>query len=150
MSGFGTCTIGQTPFGYGDPTEVSAPIDNLQADTARYLNPLTKDWQIDSDTGEYARMPAIRQRVLLALTTIKGSAMGLPDFGVELPKVMDAAFDRRVAASVRLALYQLSDVEKVIRIDGVEVERTTIRATVTVSYTDLTTGQPDSVSTTAS
>ena len=108
----------------------------------RYINPGTRDYQIDPDTGDFARMPAVRQRMLILALTVRGSSSVLPNMGVRLPKIMNEAFERRVAAEVRAAARQMTDVEKVARIRDVLVERTgTGRAEITIVYDDLTTGQ---------
>lgn len=88
-------------------------------------------------------MPAVRQRVLLTLLTRKGSSTVLRDWGVRMPRVMGNTFERDVEASVREALRQMVEVEKVMQINSILVERGQMRCKVTVVYMDLTTRRQD-------
>jgi hypothetical protein len=90
-------------------------------------------------------MPPIRQRVLYALGQEKGSAIFLPDDGVDYPDKIDDRFDAKVDRTVRLSLDRMVRVEKVIRIDSIQVEVSGSRARPIVEYTDLTTGERDTV-----
>lgn len=144
MSGFGLLPAGLGPFGFGVPPEAALPPDGPSG--SRYINPATKDYEQDPDTLQLKQMPALRQRVLIAMTMRKGSAVTLPDLGVAFPTKMGTAFEAEVTASVRAALRQLTDIERVLRINAIAVERgASGRARVTLSYTDLTTGNTDQV-----
>ena len=134
-----------TPFGLGTPIPTGDPPDG--ASGTRYLNPATRDYQVDTTTGQLAQMPSIRQRVLLALLTVRGSSTASPGFGIVAPRKMGEQFDVEMKQAVRSALKQLTDVEKVVRIDGIIVERgARSRSRTTVIFTDLITGEGDSVS----
>ena len=57
-------------------------------------------------------------------------------------------FQAEVEKSVRAGLRHLTDTQKVIRIDSIAALRGAGgRAQITISFTDLTTGKPDKVST---
>lgn len=135
--GFGTSAMGLFAFGSGTPL----PADELsdKVPNARYIGINNGDFQALED-GSLADMPPVRQRVIIALATEKGSAAGLEWLGMTLPKKIDASFETAARNAVRLALYQMIEVEKVLRLDAVIVEkRTQGRVVLTVSYTDLTT-----------
>lgn len=126
---------------------MTAPIPPvLRPAGARYVNPRTGDYEVLS-TGELARMPVVRQRVLLAVTTLLGSSSVVPGFGAQIPRKIDATWERRARNSIRLALSQLADVERVIRIDTILFAETNTvgRRQITISYTDLVTTENDAV-----
>lgn len=133
------------PFGTGTPTTSAAP----PAATAgsRYLNPATKDYEIDASTGQLAQMPPLRQRVLIAVTTDIGSAATLTELGRIRPRKMAPTFEAEVIASIRKACRQMTDIERVMRIDAITIERgASGRYRPTLSYTDITNGETDLVS----
>jgi len=142
--GFGLSPYGfGTPYGLGTPVTAEAPPDGPAG--SRYLNPASRDYEQGPD-GQLAQMPPVRQRVLIALLTIQGSSTALPQLGVRAPARMGTTFENEMRAAVRTALAQLIDVEKLIRIDAIKVERgNSGRARVTVSYTNLTDGTDDTV-----
>jgi hypothetical protein len=110
---------------------------------SRYLNPATGDYQIDPTTEHFAQMPKTRQRVLLALLTRRNSS-AVDNFGKRAAKRMGETFEVEERAHVAEALHHLTEVEKVIRVNRVDVERGTGgRARTTVHYTDLVSGEPD-------
>ena len=89
-------------------------------------------------------MPPLRQRVLITLTTEQGSVPTQPTFGIRRPKKMGDSFEAEMKSAVRVALQQLTDVEKVMRIDQILVRKGIGgRSETTVVYTDMTTGVPD-------
>lgn len=91
-------------------------------------------------------MPHVRQRVLIAVLTLQGSSTALPKFGTRLPRKMGDTFEAEVSNSVKAALRQMTDVERVMKIDGLKVERGSGgRAQITISYTDLERNLQDSV-----
>lgn len=144
MSGFGTAPMGSAPFGYGYGDEGVEPPDGAAG--SRYINPASGQYEQDPGTRQLKQMPALRQRVLLKLRTIKGSSTVLPNLGIVLPRKIDQTFDAKVASGLRVAFRQETDVEKIMRIDGIAVRRlNTGRVEITLSYTDLTTGEADSV-----
>ena len=121
MPGFGTAPFGTVGAGLGVPVSASAPPDGPAG--CRFLSPITKDYEVDSTTGQLKQMPAVRQRVLILLTTAIGSASTQPDIGVRWPRKMGDRFEGQVRNAVAAALYQLTTVEKVIRIVRVIVEK---------------------------
>lgn len=134
------------PFEVG-PVSAEEPPTRPPPD-ARAINPITGDYALDTD-GEFLAMPVVRQRVVLALMTARRSMWQLDDFGngfISIRKV-GTSYEAQVKSSVRLALRQLVDVEKVVRIEDVKVERiNTGRTQITVSYIDLTVNEPDTAS----
>lgn len=145
MAGFGTMAFGTGPFGLGTPTTSTAPPDPSGAGS-RYINPATRDYQQDSTTLQLAQMPGLRQRVLLAVMTLRTSSTALPTFGISIPRKVTPSFVAEVQASVRASLRQMTEVERVIRIDGITVEiGASGRQRVTISYTDTSAGVPDAV-----
>jgi phage baseplate assembly protein W len=143
--GFGTSAYGLSPFGYGTPTAAGI-VPTAGAAGVRWLNSGSRDFEQDPDTLQLKQMPALRQRVLLKLLTTKGSVKINPGFGVGLPRKMGTGFEREMADAVKVAFEQETQIEKVMRLDAVEVVKLSSgRAQITVSYTDLTTGEEDEV-----
>lgn len=135
--GFGTMGLGYYSFGGGLPTTGSAPPTNTQA--SRYLDPVTRDYEFNSATANFTRMTPIRQRVQLALSTIQGSSTTQPEWGIKLPTKITERFPAEARAAVRAALSRLTDVEKVVRLERIDVETHHMRSRITVYYIDLTT-----------
>jgi phage baseplate assembly protein W len=144
MVGFGGFPIGSTPFGAGTPVDAIAPPEN-KPERARFLNPITGDYEVDDD-GEYKRMPIVRQRVLLRLGTLRGSSTVLPNFGLRLPERIDARYKQGAEEAIRVALADMITNReiKIVRIDTT-IGNPTGRVEHTVVYTDLTTGNSDTV-----
>lgn len=117
--GFGTSPAGAFPFGFGAEEEVATPTSPTAF--SRQIDPATKDYAIEN--GAFKRMPPLRQRVVLALSTLRLSSTVLRDWGVGVPRKMGSAAEAEVDASVRLALRQLAEVERAIVIDSVTTER---------------------------
>lgn len=138
MAGFGSAPGGTSPFGLGTPAAAVVPPNGPSG--SRYIDPIVRDYAVDPVTGHFKQMPGTRQRVLLALMTIRNSS-GIPGFGVRMPTRMGDAFENQAKQAVRQALRHMSEIEKSIRIDDIVVERGLGgRARVTVVFTDLVTG----------
>ncbi len=146
MTGFGLMRGGLTPFGLGTPSTGAATPTGAAG--SRYLDPITRDYGVDSATGQFKQMPGVRQRVEITVLTTKRSSTGQPLFGVELPARMDEHFEADSRASIAAALRQLIEIEKVMRLDApIKVEKGNGgRARFTISFTDLTTGQSQTIS----
>lgn len=134
--------VGSTPFGMSTP--VAAPAAATQGPAlSRYINPGSGDYEIDDTVGQFASMPSLRQRVLLVLNTDFGTSTALPELGINRPKKITEAFVAQTLAAVRRAFYRLTDVERVMRIEDVQiVKQTTGRVQITVVYRDLTVASP--------
>jgi hypothetical protein len=146
MAGFGTMSAGLGPFGLGSPASASLPPEGAAG--CRWINPVTRSYEQDEDTRQFKQMPSVRQRVYLAIATLLGSSSTLTTQGIRLPQKMGDSYEGEVKAAVALALRQMTDIEKVLRIDGVTVLKGRgQRSRTTVSFTDLTTGKADRVST---
>ncbi len=137
--GFGTSPVGGFPVGFSSPTTATAP-----ATPTRYVRAIgvdTKDYAIDA-TGAFARTSPVRQRVVLALCTMIESSNVQRDWGISRPPKMGRNFEAQVEAAVRKAMWQLVDVEKLVAIESVTVERGSGgRARATMLFRDLTTDQ---------
>lgn len=142
MAGFGQTAMGLKPFGFGTP--VAAPAAASGSWGVRWLDPVSRNFEIDPTTGQYKQMPEIRHRVFLMLAETFGSSTVRPTDGLKRPEKMGDGFERLQEAAVRRALFQLTDVENLIRIDAVIVTRVNNqRAHTIVQWTDLTTEEPD-------
>ncbi len=143
MSGVGLSSFGLSPYGTGTPVEGEAPPTGTAG--SRYINPATRDYQQDPITKQLAQMPGVRQRVLLAVLTLANSSTVYKG-GIRQPRKMGTFFRAEMTQAVRATLRILTDVEKVIRIDSITVERGSGgRSRTTIEYTDLTTGASDTV-----
>ncbi len=144
-AGIGMQAAGTSLAGLGVPATIVAVPEPSTG--SRYLNPVTRDWEVDPATSQMAQMPSVRQRVLIALLTDRGSATASPGLGVRYPDKIGKAFEAEVRHSVRSALAHLTlEDDPVIRIDQIKVERLwTGRILVTLTFTDLETGAPDQV-----
>jgi hypothetical protein len=140
MAGFGTAPIGTSPFGIGTPVSADPP-PSTSAEQGSFLDYRTRDYELDEE-GEFKRMPITRQRVLMLLSTELDSATALPGVGVSLPKRIDKRFPQIAEQNIRLALAPIGDD---IRIDAVTPRTQGGRADILVAYTDLTTGNSDTV-----
>lgn len=141
MAGFGAMPFGGGPFGLATPP---APAEaTTGGGGSRFIDPTSKDYGVDSATGQYAQMPPTRQQVLIALTTLFNSS-GVTNFGVRLPKRMGDTFEAECKSAVASALRHLTEIQKVIRVDLVKIDKGAGgRARITVQWFDLVTGQRD-------
>lgn len=131
--------VGSTPFGMSTP--IAAPAAATQGPAlSRYIDPGSGDYVIDASIGQFGSMPSLRQRVLLVMNTELGSALAVPDLGIPRPKKIDETYIATTRAAVRRAFYRLTDVERAMRIQSIDIEkRTNGRVQVTLVYRDLTT-----------
>lgn len=134
--------VGSTPFGYATP--VAAPLAATQGPAlSRYIDPGTGDYLIDEQIGQFASMPSLRQRVLLIINTEFGSSSALPTLGVRRPAKIDESFVRTTQSAIYEAFYRLTNVERIMRIEDVIVEKhSSGRIAITLVYTDLTVFSP--------
>lgn len=139
MSGLGGSSVGSMPFGSGTPVDASAPPESPLS-VARFLNPVTKDYEL-ADDGEYRGMPTVRHRALMLLSTTLTSATGIPEAGLQLPLRIDGRYPQKAAEKIRLALDPLISANE-LRIDRIDTDTSLGRAEHIVSFTDLTTGNP--------
>lgn len=142
MTGLGTMALGTGPLGIGDPTEADEHPDAAQS-LSTWVSPATKQYEINSTTGALAEVPPVRGRMLYCLTQKLGSSALLPDDGINYPTRVDETYDNKVRAAIRAATRQLTDVEKVARIDEIIIEERGRRSRGLVRFTDLTTGLKD-------
>lgn len=126
------------PFGAGAPSTVTAPpvVPDL---TAAFVDPVPRDYQLTADS-ETARMPSVRQQMLIALTTVKGSMTALPSFGISLPRKIDENVGRLVKIAVLAATKHITDPGRA-RIDDVLTQHPNSGLLrITVIYEDLVDG----------
>jgi len=141
VAGLGAFQLGSTPFGDGTPVAILAPPDDLP-ELANFIDPRTGDYVVNED-GSYQRMPLNRQRVMMLVSTKLGSAAPEPTVGLKLPDKIDQSFPQRVREAVLEALLPIGDD---IRIDAVTTNVIgTGRADITIEFTDLTTGNSDTL-----
>lgn len=145
--GFGTAAFGTSPFGIGTPATVAAA--PAPSAGSRYINPVSRDYEIAASTGQQAQMPRARQQVLLALMTVYGTSTAVPDFGLRAPRKIGTNFKAQTKAAARYALRHLTREDApIIRIQSIAVDVVgTGRAVLTVSFFDIKTGQPDTART---
>lgn len=144
MAGFGTMPFGLGPFGIGTPATGTAPPTGAAG--SRYIDPRSGDFLQDSTSKQLGQMPPVRQRVLLAIATLRKSSTALPPFGIVLPRKVSSTYEAELEASIRSSLRQMTEVEKVLRIDSIVIERGSLgRTQFTLAYTDITTGESDRV-----
>src|SRR5690348_11993238 len=143
MAGFGVAPLGTSPFGVGTPASAVEPPDGPAG--SRFINPTTRDYEVDETTGQFKQMPATRQRVLLAVLTLRDSS-GIPGFGTRLPPRMGDDFENRTRNEINRALRHMVEVEKVLLVTDIKIERGMGgRARITISFRDLVAGETDSV-----
>ena len=144
MPGFGLLPVGHGPFGIGTP--LSADPIPVGAAGSRFIDPQTGDYAQDVLTRQFQQMPPLRQRVLLALRTLVTTSTAVPSFGIKLPRKMGTTYQAEVVNAVNVAVNHLVSIEKVMRVDSIDVIKGSGgRSLITVSYTDLTTGEESEV-----
>lgn len=138
--GLGTSPAGASPLGFGAADEVAAP--PTPTAYSREIDQATSDYSIDATTGNFKRMTATRQRVLLALRTVWRSSTAQTGWGLRRPSKMGASYEAEADAAVRAALYQLTDIDRAIEIISVTIERGSGgRGRATVYWRDTTTNE---------
>lgn len=134
MSGAGLIAAGIGPFGIGTPAYATTP-PLPTAGQPIYIDSARGDYQVDPATGELARMPLTRQRVLLAIATSRGSSTVEPDMGIETPTKIDRHFSARMSSSYQRALRRLT-ADGSVRIDDTQAKTSGSRAMPVLSFTD--------------
>jgi len=134
--------VGSTPFGMATP--VAAPSAATQGPAlSRYINSGSGDYEINAYVGQFAEMPTLRQRVLLILNTEFGSSSALPTLGIRRPAKITESFVAETTAAVRRAFYLLTDVERVMLILDIYIQKQSSgRVAIVVEYQDLTVDNP--------
>lgn len=144
MPGLGLAPAGFFALGFGQDEEILGPPEDPIVG-ATFINPRTRDY-VAQDDGSYQRMPVMRHRVLMLLMTELGSAVNVDNqeaIGLRLPQKITPSFQQEVDQAVRAALLPIGNE---IRIDAVTtIVLPTGKVDITVSYTDLTTGNSDTV-----
>lgn len=137
--GLGISPCGGFPLGFGEPTAAGAPPTLTQC--SREIDPATKDYSINASTKGFSRMTGTRQRVVLAITTAFQSSTVQRTWGIRTAPKMGWSFEQEQEASIREALRQMAEVERVIAIESITIERGSGgRSRATISWRDLTTG----------
>ncbi len=146
MAGFGFTPMATGPFGIGTPAEAPAPTTGTVG--IRWINPATRDYEVDVATGNLKQMPGVRQQVMLAISTIQGTATPNPRFGVVLPNKMANTFESECKNACRSALRHLTTTDPpLIQINSILVTKgRNSRAEILIDYTDLSTGERDTAS----
>lgn len=138
MSGWIGSSFAVTPFGVGTPIDATAP--PVERPTGvRYLNPVTRDYEVDNE-GEMRRMPAVRQRILIAVTQLLKSSSVEPNRGIRMPGKIGKDFTERARAAVIAATAEIVALGHAT-IDAVQVLVPQVgRAVIVITFTDLTAG----------
>lgn len=108
-NGYGTSPFGTSPFGFWQPARRTP--SNRTVVNARQLDPITRAPVIVD--GKFVEDSPVRQRVLLAMQTTKGSIPGLESWGNNLKAVthVDENFASNVQAYIREALKPIQEIE---------------------------------------
>lgn len=127
------------PFGAGAPATATAP-PVVPALTAAFIEPSSRDYVLTPDF-ETARMPSVRQQMLIALTTVKGSSTAFPELGIALPKKIDENAGHAVKLAVIAAAKHITAAGRA-RILDVQTEQGWMgMLRILVSYRDLINGE---------
>jgi len=142
MAGFGS-SLGVYPYGSGTPADTAESPDRRPL-RARFIDPLTRDYVPGTD-GELERMPTVRQQVMLACVTRRGSSSADPGLGIVPPTFIDANAERRMDQAVRSACSHITRADRAV-ILGVRLKQTQMgRVETTIEFRDLTTQADDFV-----
>lgn len=145
MIGFGLQPMGISMVGVG--ATVPADVPGVPGTGLRYLNN-HGELEIDPVTQDVRRMPATRNRVMLAIRTLYGTAGADRDLGVQWPPDITGPDDPRVRAAVELALAFLINAKQIELLDVTwGISDVQGRLWAEVSFVDLATGLADSVRT---
>src|SRR5574343_541381 len=96
--GAGIAPAGTSPFGFGAPAVITTRETHLFAmsdmgetgvGSARRIDPTTRDYVIDAETGLTLGYTATQQNVYLALVTLRGSSI-LATLGSDVSKIQVA------------------------------------------------------------
>jgi hypothetical protein len=145
--GFGSQPFGSSPYGIGTPSVATPRGGTLFRSTsgaranARRINPATKDYVLDGN-GRILGMPALHQRVLLAVSTERGSS-AMRSLGQSLKSIQRISdnFARRVEDDLRTAVKHLTDPRL---IEVVDVQISIVKpggAFIRFRWRDLSTGE---------
>lgn len=143
--------MGVSIFGFGSPALANPNIGAAFAndttgaiESARMIDPLTKDYKISPVTGRLVGGSDVQQLVYLALATISNSS-AVQNLGQGLSKIklITSNIQRRIESEIELALSKLTKAN-LISLDSVVVERTpTNLVKITVKWTDLAKSKPE-------
>ncbi len=141
--GFGLAPFGLSPYGYGSPALANPNVGLIFKKTDnsigsnRFINPETRDYMIDEDTGRLVGQDAVQQLVYLALVTVKGSS-AVTNLGQSFTsiQVKTQNVDIIIKNEVNLALKKLID-KKQITLNDVFVEFVNGAALIRVVWTDI-------------
>ena len=100
------------------------------------------DYQVNG-TGDLVKTTPTMQRATILLRTALDSIGFDPKLGLDVPRAIDATWERRVRIAIETALLPMTS-DGSIRIDRIDIERSlAFRAHVTVTYTVLATGEEE-------
>lgn len=143
MAGFGSMPCGSGPYGINTPVTAAGNEGPVLADDlgavqgARYINPRTRQYEFDAN-GRYKGMPNVRQLMLLAFLTVKGSS-AVPTLGIEEPSgVIGRNFVERRRESIRQAVAPHVRA-RLVEILSIDIDVTNRPVFTLVRWKDLTT-----------
>jgi hypothetical protein len=136
MPGFGLSTFSKAIFGYGDiiPSDPRA----TKTIVARLIDPETHDYVAEGRS--FQETTPVKQRILIALTSTRGSGAAVPEIGLNIPAgaLMGKSFESMIKDNIRRSLRQITDVEKKAIITDLIVSKDNFRVFITLGFIDLT------------
>ncbi len=136
--GAGLCGAGSSPCGFGTPATADAPPVPAAASEARKIDPVTRDYALDS-LDRIDGMSGTAQRVLLAMTTLRNSS-AQRDLGLDEASDRITSSTKQTAEdSIRRALAPIV-ADGAIAIRSIDVTITGTRVARRVRWADLQTG----------
>lgn len=143
MQGLGLFPCGLAPLGFGAPEAATEYAKEFKSLGARELDPFTKDYAFDAETGGFKQTSAVNHAVVAALSSRKGSSTVLRNFGIDPPRYIDSTYRRSLEFAIRDALRELTDVVKVARIESIDIAAHSAGADVVVIYRNLMNGREE-------
>jgi phage baseplate assembly protein W len=133
---------GRFPFGvgYAGYTGFSdKPESGLPANGVAFIN-ASGDYEL-GENGDVVKTSPLKQRIMLLLRTALGSVVGQQNIGLQVQRAVDNSWRYRMSRAVEKALAPVV-LDGSIDIVRVVLQQTTsLRASITVVYTALETGE---------
>lgn len=133
--GFGMSPFGTAPFGFGSVVQANPNVGrvfgkaNNSVGSGKFINPETRDYQMDPNTGRLIGQDSAQQLVYLALITVKGTSI-VTGMGQEFSTIKTVSDDFLVKATnlVKASLKLLIDT-RVIVLNEVKIDLVNNKAT---------------------
>jgi len=145
MPGFGTSPFGTSVMGIGAPADPSTIPDGTTS-VSRYVGPVSGDYEVNPAGGQLRQMSGVLQRVVLTIRTELGSVLAATKFGRRFPRKQTSSLEAEVAGELRRVLRPLTDVERVMVIESIGVQRGDGgRVGIDLRFTNLQTGASEQI-----